>query len=221
MGDTVEHRKEYCLSMLQLIELKEIQEKSVLKLHPTKERMIIMKRWKREFSGIATLILVVILSITVSVDIKVHGKEQVISNITPFQKEIVKGDKVREITDSEYNKLTLGEVSANSLKSADINSKVTLKGLTNKSYKFNTASWTQPNHNGFTLKLSEMSSEGGVDYCIIIKEDDAVIYKKYFTRAAILTVKADNNSRYEFIVNNQSTNTLSYRVKINSCIRKY
>ena len=221
VGDTVEHRKEYCLSMLQLIELKEIQEKSVLKLHPTKERMIIMKRWKRGFSGIVTLILVVILSITVSVDIKVQGKEQVISNITPFQKEIVKGDKVREITDSEYNKLTLGEVSANSLKSADINSKVTLRGLTNKSYKFNTASWTQPNHNGFTLKLSEMSSEGGVDYCIIIKEDDAVIYKKYFTRAAILTVKADNNSRYEFIVNNQSTNTLSYRVKINSCIRKY
>ncbi len=221
VGDTVKNRKEYCLSMLQLIELKEIQEKSVLKLHPTKERMIIMKRWKRRFSGIVTLILVVILSITVSVDIKVHGKEQVISNITPFQKEIVKGDKVREITDSEYNKLTLGDISANSLKSADINSKVTLKGLTNKSYKFNTASWIQPNHNGFTLKLSEMSSEGGVDYCIIIKEDDAVIYKKYFTRAAILTVKADNNSRYEFIVNNQSTNTLSYRVKINSCIRKY
>ena len=221
VGDTVEHRKEYCLSMLQLIELKEIQEKSVLKLHPTKERMIIMKRWKREFSGIGALILVVILSITVSVDIKVHGKDQVISNVTPFQKEIVKGDKVREITDSEYNKLTLGEVSANSLKSADINSKVTLKGLTNKSYKFNTASWIQPNHNGFTLKLSEMSSEGGVDYCIIIKEDDTVIYKKYFTRATTLTVKADNNSRYEVIVLNASTNILSYRVKINSCIRKY
>ena len=221
VGDTVEHRKEYCLSMLQLIELKEIQEKSVLKLHPTKERMIIMKRWKREFSGIGALILVVILSITVSVDIKVHGKDQVISNVTPFQKEIVKGDKVREITDSEYNKLTLGEVSANSLKSADINSKVTLKGLTNKSYKFNTASWIQPNHNGFTLKLSEMSSEGGVDYCIIIKEDDTVIYKKYFTKATTLTVKADNNSRYEVIVLNASTNILSYRVKINSCIRKY
>ena len=221
VGDTVKNRKEYCLSMLRLVELKEIQEKSVLKLHPTKERMIIMKRWKRGFSGIVTLILVVILSITVLVDIKVHGKEQVISNVTPFQKEIVKGDKVREITDSEYNKLTLGEVSANSLKSADINSKVTLRGLTNKSYKFNTESWIPQNHNGFTLKLGEISSEGGVDYCIIIKEDDTVIYKKYFTRATTLTVKADNNSRYEVIVDNQSTNTLSYRVRINSYTRKY
>ena len=86
VGDTVKNRKEYCLSMLQLIELKEIQEKSVLKLHPTKERMIIMKSWKRGLSGIGTLILVMILSITVLVDIKVHGKEQVISNVTPFQK---------------------------------------------------------------------------------------------------------------------------------------
>ena len=66
-----------------------------------------------------------------------------------------------------------------------------------------------------------MSSEGGVDYCIIIKEDDTVIYKKYFMRAAILTVKANNNSRYEVIVDNQSTNTLSYRVRINSYTRKY
>ena len=62
VGDTVKNRKEYCLSMLQLIELKEIQEKSVLKLHPTKERMIIMKSWKRGLSGIGTLILVMILS---------------------------------------------------------------------------------------------------------------------------------------------------------------
>ena len=76
VGDTVEHRKEYCLSMLQLIELKEIQEKSVLKLHPTKERMIIMKRWKRGFSGIGILILVVILSITVSVDIKKSARKR-------------------------------------------------------------------------------------------------------------------------------------------------
>ena len=42
VGDTIKNRKEYCLSMLRFVELKEIQEKSVLKLHPTKERMIII-----------------------------------------------------------------------------------------------------------------------------------------------------------------------------------
>lgn len=41
-----------------------------------------------------------------------------------------------------------------------------------------------------------MSSKGCVDYCIIIKEGGTVIYKEYFTSATILTVKANNNSRY-------------------------
>ena len=74
VGDTVKNRKEYCLSMLRLVELKEIQEKSVLKLHPTKERMIIMKKWKRGLSGICTLILMIALSMTVFADIGVKGR---------------------------------------------------------------------------------------------------------------------------------------------------
>ena len=65
-----------------------------------------------------------------------------------------------------------------------------------------------------------MSSKGGVDCFIIIKDYGTVVYKEYFTKATVLVVKADNNSRYEIIIVNQSTDTLSYRVKINSCIRK-
>ena len=67
-----------------------------------------------------------------------------------------------------------------------------------------------------------MSSKGGVDCFVIIKDYGTVVYKEYFTKATALGVKADNNSsRYEIIIVNQSTDTLSYRVKINSCIRKY
>lgn len=46
VGDTVNNRKEYCISMLKLIEQEENAKRVVLKLHPTKERMIIMKKWK-------------------------------------------------------------------------------------------------------------------------------------------------------------------------------
>ena len=65
-----------------------------------------------------------------------------------------------------------------------------------------------------------MSSKGGVDCFVIIKDYGTVVYKEYFTKATVLRVKADNNSRYEIIIVNQSIDTLSYRVKINSCIRK-
>ena len=219
VGDTVKNRKEYCLSMLRLVELKEMQEKSVLKLHPTKERMIIMKRWKRGLAGIYTLVLMIALSITVFADIGVNKNNQVIENGDFFQEELLEDDIVRVITEEEYEQLTLEEIAHIELNSANIDDNATLEGLAHKSYKFNMASWTQPNHNGFTVKISNASSYGGVMYNIIIKRNGNTIYNRACYGAATLTVKAQNNSRYEVIILNASTNSLKYRAKINSYIR--
>ncbi len=219
VGDTVKNRKEYCLSMLRLVELKEIQEKSVLKLHPTKERMIIMKRWKRGLSGICTLVLMIALSITVFADIGVNKNNQVIENADFFQEELLEEDIVRVITEEEYEQLTLEEIAPIELNSANIDDNATLEGLAHKSYKFNMASWTQPNHNGFTVKISNASSYGGVRYNIIINQNGNTIYNREYYGATALTVKAQNNSRYEVIILNASTNSLKYRAKINSYIR--
>ena len=219
VGDTVKNRKEYCLSMLRLVELKEMQEKSVLKLHPTKERMIIMKRWKRGLAGICTLVLMIALSITVFADIGVNKDNQVIENGDFFQEELLEDDIVRVITEEEYEQLTLEEIAPIELNSANIDDNATLEGLAHKSYKFNMASWTQPNHNGFTVKISNASSYGGVMYKIIIKRNGNTIYNRACYGAATLTVKAHNNSRYEVIILNASTNSLKYRAKINSYIR--
>ena len=219
VGDTVKNRKEYCLSMLRLVELKEMQEKSVLKLHPTKERMIIMKKWKRGLSGICTLILMIALSMTVFADIGVNENNQVIENGDFFQEELLEDDIVKVITEEEYEQLTLEEIAPIELNSANIDDNATLEGLAHKSYKFNMASWTQPNHNGFTVKISNASSYGGVMYNIIIKRNGNTIYNRACYGAATLTVKAHNNSRYEVIILNESTNSLKYRAKINSYIR--
>ena len=219
VGDTVKNRKEYCLFMLRLVELKEMQEKSVLKLHPTKERMIIMKRWKRGLAGICTLVLMIALSITVFADIGVNKNNQVIENGDFFQEELLEDDIVRVITEEEYEQLTLEEIAPIELNSANIDDNATLEGLAHKSYKFNMASWTQPNHNGFTVKISNASSYGGVMYNIIIKRNGNTIYNRACYGAATLTVKAQNNSRYEVIILNESTNSLKYRAKINSYIR--
>ena len=180
VGDTVEHRKECCLSMLQLIELKEIQEKSVLKLHPTKERMIIIKRWKRELSGIGILVLIITLSITVFADIGVNENNQFTEKGEFFQEEVLEDDEISIITDEEYKQLNLGKISFVELDPANIDDKVTLEGLANKSYKFKTESLTQPNYNGFTVNVSNVSSYGGVNYTIIIKRDGNAIYNKEF-----------------------------------------
>jgi len=221
VGDTVKNRKEYCLSMLQLIELKEVQEKSVLKLHPTKERMIIIKIWKRGLSGIGILVLIITLSITVFADIGVNENNQFTEKGEFFQEEVLEDDEISIITDEEYKQLNLGKISFVELDPANIDDKVTLEGLANKSYKFKTESLTQPNYNGFTVNVSNVSSYGGVNYTIIIKRDGNAIYNKEFYETATLAVKAQNNSRYEVIILNVSTSSLKYRVRINSYIRKY
>ena len=219
VGDTIKNRKEYCLSMLRLVELKEMQEKSVLKLHPTKERMIIMKKWKRGLSGICTLILMIALSMTVFADIGVNENNPVIEKGDFFQEEVLEDDMVRAITEEEYEQLTLEEIPPIELNSANIDDNATLEGLAHKSYKFNMASWTQPNHNGFTVKISNASSYGGVMYNIIINQNGNTIYNRACYGDATLTVNAQNNSRYEVVILNASTNSLKYRAKINSYMR--
>lgn len=81
-------------------------------------------------------------------------------------------------------------------------------------------SWTEANHNGFTVKLSDMSCKSGLYYEIIIQENGNNIYRANFDKATTLTVKAQNNSRYKVIIVNRSTDTLKYSIKINSYIKR-
>lgn len=219
VGDTVKNRKEYCLSMLKLIEQKENTKSVVLKLHPTKERMIIMKKWKKGFSGICAFALVASLSLTAFAEVKAAETEEIISSETPLQNRVNENGRVEEIEDEEYSRLKLEEIYSNELRSANIDDRTTLSGLGHKYYKFNMESWTEPNHDGFTVKMSEMSCTSDLNYSIIIQENGKVIYQEYFNRAVTLTVKAYHNSRFKVTIVNQSVNPLTYRVKINSYIR--
>ena len=106
VGDTVNNRKEYCISMLKLIEQKEYTKRVVLKLHPTKERMVIMKKWKRTFSGVCAFALVTALSFTAFADVKAVEKEQVLSSEISSNVKLNDNNRVVEIT-IEYNCLTL------------------------------------------------------------------------------------------------------------------
>lgn len=219
LGDTVSNRKAYCLSMLKLIEQKETTNDAALKMHPTKERMIIMKQWKTSFIGVFVFVLAIALSMLIFVDVYADKGGRVISSEAPSNIALNIGNRVSEISEDEYKSLKLGEIQFNELRSANIDSKESLEGLEHKSYKFNMDSRTEANHDGFTVKMSDMSCNEGIDYIIKVKENDSVIYKKSFKKATILTVKAYRNSKYEVIIINISDNTLKYRVCINSYIR--
>ena len=225
VGDTMQNRKDYCLSMLKLIEQNQKSNDMVLKLNPTKERIIIMKKWKKSFSGVCILVMVMALSMTVFADVIIAEKDRVIvSDVIDdevgeeviSQDRIYEKDKVKEISDEEYDKLTLGDIQLDGVRAANIDDKVTLNGLEHKSYSFNMSSNTKKDHDSFTVKVNEVSCRKGVQYTIIIQEDGNDIYQENFSGSKTLTVKANKNSNYTVIINNQSTSPLKYRVRINS-----
>lgn len=230
VGDTIQNRKDYCLSMLKLIEQKEIEKETALKLHPTKERIIIMKKWKKSFSGVCVLVLATALSMTVFVDVIIAEKDRVTvieesldssdiqteSDKAVSQDRVEKNEKVKVITDEEYDKLTLGDIQLDEVRAPNIDDEATLNGLEHESYKFIMSSNTKKDHNSFTIKMSDMLCKKGVKYTIIIQEDGNDVYQENFSGAKTLTVKANKNNRYEVIILNQSIKSLRYRIRINS-----
>ena len=217
VGDTREHRKDYCMAMLKLTERNE-NSRFVLKLHPTKERIIVMKKWRRTVSGMVALAVAVGVSMTSFVEVRAIETNQVVANVESSYTHINEDNKVEEITEKEYRKLMENQAEIVPY-SADINEKETLDGLSHKTYSFDMSSWTSANHDGFKVKMSNMSSKGGADYQIIITENGNVVYKNNFNKETTLKIKARDDSSYEVIVDNNSVNSLKYNIKIKSYIR--
>lgn len=216
-GDTREHRKEYCMAMLKLTERNE-NSRFVLKLHPTKERIIVMKKWRRTVLGIVAFTVAVGASMTSFVEVRAIETNQVVANVESSYTPINEDNKVEEIIEKEYIELVENQEEIVPY-IADINGKETLDGLSHKTYSFDMSSWTSANHDGFTIKMSNMSSKGGLNYEIIIKENGNVIYQNRFYKEATLSVKAQDGSSYEVIVNNTGVNSLKYNIKIKSYLR--
>lgn len=216
IGDTPKNRQEYCRSMLKLLERKEAKKLTALKLQPTKERMVIMKNWKRRLSGVCAFVFVMVLSSTVFVNAYEVPENQIIVSGVPEDPDINIGNRVKEITDEEYGRLTLGDISLEGLRSVDIDRGERLGGLEHKSYRFNMSAWAERNHDGFTVRISDTSCKDGVNYALMINEDGKTIYNVAFKKPTTIALDANSNSQYEVIVLNISINPFTYRAIIKS-----
>ena len=220
LGDTIKNRKEYCMSMLKLLEIGSNTNNFVLKLNPNKERILIMKRWKKTITGLVVFISTFTFCLPVFANVadlnqnRIDTKGEIVTNINSEF-----GDRVQIISDEEYQKLELGEVSSIGLRAANVDESIRLDRFANTEYKFNMDTWIGPVHDGFTVRLKDMSCSGGVDYSVIIEEDGKIIYDERFASDSTLKVKAYRGSKYIVTIINQTNTTLSGKVKINSYVR--
>ena len=220
IGDSLENRKNYCQSMFKLIERQRENDKFVLNLSPTKERMLTMKNWKKTLSGTFTLIFLLFLYIPVFTNAIGVDENEVISDTEGIKEVYVNVDnRVEEIRDEEYENLDLDEIPINGLRSANIDEKRSLAGASSDFYTFNMNSIFGKSHNGFTVRMSDMYCIGGVDYTVIIQENGNLIYEARFDKSTNLKIKANSVSRYKVIIINQSVNSLTYKINISSYVR--
>lgn len=220
IGDSQENRKNYCQSLLKLLERQRENDKFVLKLSPTKERMLTMKNWKKTMAGTFTLVFLLFLYIPVITNAVVIDENEVISDTEEIKEVYVNVDNmVEEIEDEEYENLDLYEIPTNGLRSANIDEKRTLSGASSDFYTFNMNSISGRDHNGFTIRTSEMYSKGGVNYRIVIKENGNIIYESRYYQGVNLKIRANGKSNYKVTVDNESDNPLTYKINISSYVR--
>ena len=69
LGNTQEHKKAYAMSMFKIMERKNRNENLVLSLNPQKERIVLMKVYRRKFSGLVILLVALILAFCTFVEV--------------------------------------------------------------------------------------------------------------------------------------------------------
>lgn len=215
IGDSLENRKNYCQSMLKLIERQRENDKFVLNLSPTKERMLTMKNWEKTLSGTFTLIFLLFLYIPVFTNAVEVDENKVISDTEGIKEVYVNVDnRVEEITDGEYENLDLDEILLNDVGEKYVKKREIIPAFEHIDYKFNFQSFYEEDQKGFTIKTSEMHSKKGIDYTVLIVENGEKIYESRFNEWKNLKIRVDRGSNYIVIILNQSVKPITYKINI-------
>ena len=217
LGDTIKNRKEYCISMLKLVERGFYENNLYLKLNPNIERIKIIKIWRKTLLGLISFILALTFSLPAFANVTDLSQDRVEvlgQELNNF--EINNGGRVEIISHEEYQKLELGRLSSRQSDTAKVNEKIKLGRFENTSYDFE---FVDDKNEGFIINLENMSCSGGVEFSVIIEEDGEIIYKRRFAADSTLKVKTQKGSAYIVTVCNESNKNLSGQVNINSYTR--
>lgn len=170
--------------------------------------------------GVLSLVLVFVLSLNSFAYFNVEPDDKVVSSVKALDEgSKLLSDRVEVIDKNEYEKINKISDNLIALRKIDIKDYDILDGLESRTYKFNMFSSDTTYHNGFTIKLSEMSCSSGLKYNVIIKENTRIIYDETFDKETILKVKDKQDNEYKVVIMNRKDNKLNYSIQINSYIR--
>lgn len=217
LGNNEENKKNYCITMFNLINGSMKKNMIGVGLHPSLERMIVLKNWKTRRSGVFLGILMLCIVGTAFVSAAENTLPITTSSDMYEEERVINVDnRTREITDEEYDELYGENENHISPMKANISDSTTVDAFGgSKSYTFNMNSWTGPSHKRFVTNIENTSSKGAIDFKVIIEEDGDMIYSKSHKRDVRLeTIDAKDNRKYRVTIVNNSNRELSYDISI-------
>lgn len=215
VGDTPDQRRAYCQSLLKLVEYQQPEARIGIstRLHPTLERMKIMKNWQPNLMGVIVLALAMCFSFSAFVIAKAPIPNQVTSSVPPEADEDIKSDQVQILSEAAYAELVRNHIDMNA---ANISDTATLAAYDHKQYNFDMSSLTGENHSGFTININNLTSSGPINCRTLIFENNNEIYKGTISKPTSFKVRADYHSDYSVVIINETLNSLTYTININS-----
>ena len=213
LGNTQENKKAYAMSMFKIMERENISENLVLSLNPQKERIILMKEYRRKFSGLVIFLAALILAFCSFVEVLPSDTTRVIE-ISDFEEyEVVRNDRVNILCEEENKK-------SNSLKeyilidALDEEVSGHIDDFDHRSYEVNMSSFYGKTFDDMIIDISDIECESEAKFLLEIEENGDLIFSDILNKDTRLKIEGCSMNKYKIIIDNFSEGYSSYRIKV-------
>lgn len=213
LGNTQENKKAYAMSMFKIMESENRSENLVLSLNPQKERIILMKEYRRKFSGLVILLVALILAFSTFVEVLPNDTTKVISIDDPNTFEGIRNERVKIISAEENKK-------SNSLKeyilidALDEEVSGHIDDFDHRSYEVNMSSFYGKTFDDMIIDISDIECESEAKFLLEIEENGDLIFSDILNKDTRLKIEGCSMNKYKIIIDNFSEGYSSYRIKV-------
>ena len=213
LGNTQENKKAYAMSMFKIMERENRSENLVLSLNPQKERIILMKEYRRKFSGLVIFLAALILAFCSFVEVLPNDTTKVISIDDPNTFEGIRNERVKIISNEEYTDLRSVEGSS-LINVIDEEVSGDVDNFDHRSFEVNMKSHYGKKFDEILIDISNLKCESEARFLLEIEENGDTIFSDLINKDTRLKIKGCSMNKYKIIIDNFLEGYSSYRIKV-------
>ena len=188
-------------------------ENLVLSLNPQKERIILMKEYRRKFSGLVILLVALILAFSTFVEVLPNDTTKVISIDDPNTFEGIRNERVKIIS-AEENKKSNSRKEYIMIDEIDEEVSGYIDDFDHRSYEVNMSSFYGKTFDDMIIDISDIECESEAKFLLEIEENGDLIFSDILNKDTRLKIEGCSMNKYKIIIDNFSEGYSSYRIKV-------